>query len=101
MGQLIDGKWDSSWYDTKSSGGAFRRSTAGFRNWITPDGAPPTEPLTVRVACAGAAAVSAATTAAARARRVLVSMTYLNLLECTRDVAHQSQCSLRAIGVIA
>lgn len=40
MGQLIDGKWDSSWYDTKSSGGAFRRSTAGFRNWITPDGAP-------------------------------------------------------------
>ncbi len=40
MGQLIDGKWDTGWYDTKSSGGAFRRSTAGFRNWITADGAP-------------------------------------------------------------
>ncbi len=38
MGQLIDGRWDTSWYDTKSTGGAFRRSTAGFRNWITPDG---------------------------------------------------------------
>ncbi len=40
MGQLIDGRWETSWYDTKSTGGTFRRSTAGFRNWITPDGAP-------------------------------------------------------------
>jgi len=40
MGQLIDGDWDDSWYDTSSTGGAFKRSTAGFRNWITPDGAP-------------------------------------------------------------
>ncbi|MEY8118742.1 glutathione S-transferase family protein [Falsihalocynthiibacter sp. BN13B15] len=39
MGQLVDGKWHSEWYDTKSTGGAFKRSTAGFRNWITPDGA--------------------------------------------------------------
>lgn len=40
MGQLIDGKWDTAWYDTKSSGGKFKRSTAGFRNWVTPNGEP-------------------------------------------------------------
>jgi putative glutathione S-transferase len=40
MGQLIDGKWSTEWYDTRATGGAFRRTTAGFRNWITPDGAP-------------------------------------------------------------
>ncbi len=40
MGQLIDGRWDTAWYDTASSGGAFRRTTAGFRNWITADGDP-------------------------------------------------------------
>lgn len=38
MGQLIDGKWSTQWYDTKSTGGKFVRSNAGFRNWITPDG---------------------------------------------------------------
>lgn len=38
MGQLIDGAWDTGWHDTKSSGGAFVRSTTTFRNWITPDG---------------------------------------------------------------
>jgi putative glutathione S-transferase len=38
MGQLVDGKWQDVWYDTKSSGGKFVRSTAGFRNWITADG---------------------------------------------------------------
>jgi putative glutathione S-transferase len=40
MGQLIDGKWSTEWYDTATTGGAFRRSTAGYRNWITADGAP-------------------------------------------------------------
>ena len=40
MGQLIDGKWSTQWYDTKNTGGKFVRSQAGFRNWITPDGAP-------------------------------------------------------------
>ncbi|MBN2907732.1 MAG: glutathione S-transferase family protein [Rhodobacteraceae bacterium] len=39
MGQLVNGVWDNSWYDTDKSGGRFVRSTAGFRNWITPDGA--------------------------------------------------------------
>lgn len=39
MGQLVDGKWQAGWYSTKETGGAFKRTTAGFRNWITPDGA--------------------------------------------------------------
>ncbi|WP_085307072.1 glutathione S-transferase family protein [Planktotalea arctica] len=38
MGLLVDGVWKDQWYDTKSSGGAFKRSTAKFRNWITTDG---------------------------------------------------------------
>lgn len=38
MGQLVDGVWHDVWYDTKKSGGAFVRSTAKFRNWITSDG---------------------------------------------------------------
>ncbi len=38
MGQLVDGKWHDVWYDTKSTGGKFVRSTAAFRNWITKDG---------------------------------------------------------------
>ena len=40
MGQLVNGVWEDKWYDTKSSGGKFVRSTATFRNWITEDGAP-------------------------------------------------------------
>lgn len=40
MGQLIEGKWDPAWYDTKATGGAFVRTTTRFRNWITPDGSP-------------------------------------------------------------
>ena len=40
MGQLVDGVWHDVWYDTKSTGGKFVRSTAKFRNWITADGAP-------------------------------------------------------------
>ncbi|MBZ0130861.1 MAG: glutathione S-transferase family protein [Rhodobacteraceae bacterium] len=39
MGQLVDGTWTNEWYDTARTGGAFVRSTAGFRNWITADGA--------------------------------------------------------------
>ncbi len=38
MGQLVDGVWQDTWYDTKSTGGAFQRSTAKYRNWITADG---------------------------------------------------------------
>ncbi|APX90071.1 glutathione-dependent reductase [Brevirhabdus pacifica] len=40
MGLLIEGEWHDAWYDTEKTGGAFVRSTAGFRNWVTPDGAP-------------------------------------------------------------
>ena len=39
MGQLVDGVWQDVWYDTTSTGGASKRSTAKFRNWITTDGA--------------------------------------------------------------
>ncbi|WP_375279283.1 glutathione S-transferase family protein [Pseudooctadecabacter sp.] len=38
MGQLVDGEWHDVWYDTKSTGGAFKRDNAKFRNWITADG---------------------------------------------------------------
>ncbi len=38
MGLLVDGKWHDTWYDTKSTGGAFKRSAAQFRNWLTADG---------------------------------------------------------------
>lgn len=38
MGLLVDGTWQDKWYDTKSTGGAFKRSEALFRNWVTADG---------------------------------------------------------------
>jgi len=38
MGRLVDGKWEDVWYDTKASKGAFVRTEAKFRNWITADG---------------------------------------------------------------
>lgn len=38
MGQLVEGVWHDVWYDTKSTGGAFKRKDASFRNWITADG---------------------------------------------------------------
>lgn len=38
MGYLDQGVWKDQWYDTKSTGGKFVRTTAKFRNWITPDG---------------------------------------------------------------
>ncbi len=40
MGLLIDGVWHDQGYDTKSTGGAFKRVEATFRNWVTEDGAP-------------------------------------------------------------
>lgn len=39
MGLLIDGVWHDKWYDTKSTGGKFKRQDSIFRNWITKDGA--------------------------------------------------------------
>ncbi len=38
MGLLIDGEWADQWYDTKETDGKFKRSEAGFRNWVTSDG---------------------------------------------------------------
>ncbi|ODT58778.1 MULTISPECIES: glutathione S-transferase family protein [Paracoccus] len=38
MGQLVDGVWKDEWYDTDSTGGAFKRDESKFRNWVTADG---------------------------------------------------------------
>ena len=38
MGLLVDGQWQDKWYDTKSTGGRFKRSESQFRNWVTADG---------------------------------------------------------------
>ena len=38
MGLLVDGVWLDKWYDTKATGGAFKRQDAKFRNWVTADG---------------------------------------------------------------
>ncbi|WP_429911896.1 glutathione S-transferase family protein [Glycocaulis sp.] len=38
MGRLVDGVWKDEWYDTKSSGGKFKRQDSVFRNWVTADG---------------------------------------------------------------
>ncbi len=38
MGLLVDGVWQDQWYDTKSSGGKFKRQESQFRNWIKADG---------------------------------------------------------------
>ncbi len=40
MGLLVDGVWQDRWYDTKSTGGSFKRQESTFRNWVTKDGAP-------------------------------------------------------------
>ncbi len=40
MGYAENGVWHTGWYDTTSHGGRFLRTTAQFRNWITPDGSP-------------------------------------------------------------
>lgn len=38
MGLLQNGKWVDQWYETKDSGGEFRRQESRFRNWLTKDG---------------------------------------------------------------
>ncbi|SEE37563.1 putative glutathione S-transferase [Rhizobiales bacterium GAS188] len=40
MGLLIDGAWHDQGYDTRATRGRFVRRDSGFRNFITPDGAP-------------------------------------------------------------
>ena len=38
MGLLVDGVWQDRWYDTKSTGGRFKRQDSRFRNWVTANG---------------------------------------------------------------
>ena len=38
MGLLVDGKWQDTWYETKSTGGRFVRKDSSFRDWIRADG---------------------------------------------------------------
>jgi putative glutathione S-transferase len=38
MGVLIEGKWHDRWYDTRSTGGAFRREASAFRHRVSADG---------------------------------------------------------------
>ena len=39
MGQLVDGTWHDTWYDT-SDDGEFKREEATFRDWLSADGGP-------------------------------------------------------------
>lgn len=43
MGLIQNGKWVDQWYDTKESGGEFRRQDSRFRSWLTNDGLPVTD----------------------------------------------------------
>jgi putative glutathione S-transferase len=38
MGLLVDGEWKDQWYDTKSTGGRFKRQDSAFRDRVTADG---------------------------------------------------------------
>lgn len=38
MGLIQNGQWVDQWYNTKNSGGEFRRQDSRFRNWLTADG---------------------------------------------------------------
>ncbi|MCA9567255.1 MAG: glutathione S-transferase family protein [Myxococcales bacterium] len=38
MGRLVDGVWRDEWYDTSKTGGSFARTTAVFRDDVTPGG---------------------------------------------------------------
>jgi putative glutathione S-transferase len=38
MGLLVDGVWHDQWYDTKSTGGRFKRQDSAFRDAVTADG---------------------------------------------------------------
>ena len=44
MGLLVEGKWVDQWYDTKSTGGHFKRKDSSFRSWVKADGSTPHAP---------------------------------------------------------
>ena len=57
MGLLVDGIWHDEWYDTKTTGGKFKRQESAFRNWVKADGSTAFQPeagryrLYVSLAC--------------------------------------------------
>ena len=57
MGLLVNGEWKDQWYDTKSTGGRFKRQESAFRHWVRADGSTPFLPeagryhLYVSLAC--------------------------------------------------
>jgi len=57
MGLLIEGRWSTDWYDTKSTGGRFVRKDSAFRDAVRADGSTPFTPeagryhLYVSLAC--------------------------------------------------
>ena len=66
MGLLVEGRWQDRWYDTASTGGAFKRQESQFRNWVTPDGSASTRRLKRRRASSSS---PRRTARAARAKR--------------------------------
>lgn len=48
MGLLVDGIWQDTWYDTKSTNGKFKRQESNFRNWVKADGSSPFAPKSGR-----------------------------------------------------
>jgi putative glutathione S-transferase len=48
MGMLVDGIWQDVWYDTKSTGGRFKRQESIFRQKISHDGSTPFAPAANR-----------------------------------------------------
>ena len=48
MGMLVDGVWQDIWYDTKSTGGRFKRQESIFRQKISHDGSTPFAPAANR-----------------------------------------------------
>lgn len=40
MGLIQNGEWVDQWYDSKSTGGKFKRQDSRFRSWLTADGKP-------------------------------------------------------------
>ena len=38
MGQLVNGKWENTWYETEKSDGKFVRESSQFQDWVRADG---------------------------------------------------------------
>ena len=53
MGRMVDGVWKPGKVTEDSADGAFKRQDSGFREWVTPDGAPGPDGQPGRPAAAG------------------------------------------------